>query len=129
MNLVPIFPIIVTDIPVGKKMITRKQYPLISAESVTVHKSQGQTYASACVHNKSMTRVMQYVAYSRVCNPNNLFIVGNFKPLVPLDNTSDLKVELDRLKNEKRLITFEQPLEELDGKKLFFTMLYHYESI
>lgn len=67
-----------------------------------------------------MTRIMQYVAFSRVCNVHHLFIVGEFKPPLPLDNTSDLKVELDRLRNEKRLVTFEQPLEELVGIKIIF---------
>ncbi|CAG5109286.1 Protein of unknown function, partial [Cotesia congregata] len=109
-----------TDIAVGKKMAARKQFPLICAESVTTHKSQGQTYPYVCVHNQGMTRTMQYVAYSRVTDLKNLYIDGNFKPPAPLDNTSNLKVEIDRLKNEKRLITFEQPLDDLHGIKIIF---------
>lgn len=105
-NLTPIFTCVVTDIQIGKKMGVQKQFSLVSAESVTVHKSRGQTYQSACVHNNKMTRMMQYVAYSRVTNLNNLFIVGDFKPPAPLDHTSDLKVELDRLNTEKKIDNF-----------------------
>lgn len=54
-NIIPIFPVVVTDIAVGKKMVTRKQCPLIPAEAVTTHKSQSQTYPSVCAHIEGMT--------------------------------------------------------------------------
>ncbi|XP_057336222.1 uncharacterized protein LOC130674818 [Microplitis mediator] len=120
MNLVPIYPVIISDIAIGTKLAARQQFPLILAEGMTVHKSQSQTFSSVCVHNSGMTRMMQYVAYSRVGHHGNLYIEGKFKPPAPLDNTSDLKVELDRLKIQKRLITFEQPSDDLEGIKIVF---------
>ena len=62
---------------------SRTQFPLVPAEALTIHKSQGQTYDSVCLDfNKirGVTRSMLYVALSRVRKLDDLFILGKFKP-------------------------------------------------
>ncbi len=61
-------------------VIDRNQFPLICAEAITVHKSQGGTYAAVAVHTDGMQRSHLYVAFSRATSIKGLFIVGKFKP-------------------------------------------------
>lgn len=54
----------------GRLKVRRKQFPLLSAESVTVHKSQGQTYGSVTVidgvaSGSRLDRQLMYVACSK----------------------------------------------------------------
>ena len=48
--------------------VMRKQFPIIESEAMTIHKSQGQTYDSICVHmgQHGLERSLLYVALSRV---------------------------------------------------------------
>ncbi|XP_061388948.1 uncharacterized protein LOC133324078, partial [Musca vetustissima] len=49
--------------------IDRRQFPLVVAEGITIHKSQGATYEKVGVHTrKNMSRAALYVACSRATN-------------------------------------------------------------
>lgn len=59
--------------------IMRKQFPIVTAEAVTIHKSQGQTYEALCLdfgRIKKATRQLLYVTMSRVTNLKNVYILG-----------------------------------------------------
>lgn len=65
----------------GQAQICREQYPLIVAEGITIHKSQGQSMERVVVGlAKSMDRSLLYVALSRATSLNGLFMIGDFKP-------------------------------------------------
>ncbi|KAH6927844.1 hypothetical protein HPB50_009324 [Hyalomma asiaticum] len=55
----------------------RRQFPLVQASAITVHKSQGGTYPSI-VHeyNKTHPRKLVYVALSRCTNVKNLYLTN-----------------------------------------------------
>ena len=57
--------------------IERKQFPVVPAEALTIHKSQGQTYQSICLDLnkcKRVTRSLLYVTLSRVTSLAGLYI-------------------------------------------------------
>lgn len=86
--LTPIEPIIhtVSGNKDGEFELLRNQFPMVPAEALSIHKSQGQSYSAVCIDmshpskTKRMTRSMLYVALSRVTSLNGLYIIGNFKP-------------------------------------------------
>lgn len=53
--------------------VMRTQFPIVPAEAMTIHKSQGQTYHKVCIdlrsksNYRSLTKSLLYVAFSRVC--------------------------------------------------------------
>ncbi|GFQ87876.1 hypothetical protein TNCT_735741 [Trichonephila clavata] len=52
--------------------VTRNQFPIILAEAMTIHKSQGATFQEAAVELKrNLTRPLQYVALSRVTSTSS----------------------------------------------------------
>lgn len=61
----------------------RKQFPLVQASAITVHKSQGATYASIVYeHSKTHPQKLVYVALTRCTSINNLYLrnaKGNHK--------------------------------------------------
>lgn len=92
------------------------------AEAITVHKSQGATYANVAVHTRNrMTRAALYVACSRATNASGLFIFGSFNPPKPFQNSDPVKIELENLNNNKKLkLNFDfMKLEEKDIKIFF----------
>lgn len=59
--------------------LVRKQYPIILAYALTIHKSQGLTLNSAVIKiDKSFANGQVYVAMSRVIDKDNLIIIGDF---------------------------------------------------
>lgn len=59
--------------------VNRKQFPLIVAHAITIHKSQGLSLDNVVVHIKGrMTRELLYVACSRAKSLEGLFIIGKF---------------------------------------------------
>jgi ATP-dependent exoDNAse (exonuclease V) alpha subunit len=55
--------------------IVRNQFPLIVAESITIHKSQGSTYKNDAVDLTRCDRQLTYVALSRATTLNGLYII------------------------------------------------------
>ena len=81
----------------GNYEIWRKQFPLVPAEALTIHKSQGQTYSEICVDlrkTQRMTRCLLYVALSRVRKLSDLYIIGKFTPPKPVGDHDPVFVEL-----------------------------------
>lgn len=84
--------------------VYRTQFPLIIAEAITIHKSQGATFESACVNvTKKLFRELLYVALSRVTKLSNLYIIGNFQPPDPPRNDDAVMLEIHRLQTEAPL--------------------------
>ncbi|CAD6226275.1 GSCOCG00011863001-RA-CDS, partial [Cotesia congregata] len=83
-----------------KKIVTiiREQFPIVPAEAITIHKSQGGTYNNVVIHlAKGMKKNELYVAFSRCTKLNGLFIVGDLN--IPLfQNPYDqVQIEIKRL--------------------------------
>lgn len=90
---------------VSNVRIFRRQFPLVPAEAMTVHKSQGQTYESVGV-NLSLGRATQqawYVALSRATKLSNLYIICKFKPPTAPKAGDPAFDELNELKTNKQL--------------------------
>lgn len=84
--------------------IDRTQFPIVPAEGITVHKSQGATYACVAVHLKSrMNRSALYVACSRATQASGLYLIGNFIAPKPFADQDAIKVELSSLRTNKHL--------------------------
>lgn len=100
----------------GQITINRTQFPLVPAEAITIHKSQGSTYTSVAVHlRRGITRALCYVAFSRATSANGLYIIGTFTPPTAMEitnpklfqeiqnlrTTKSMKPHFDFLKNNK----------------------------
>lgn len=61
----------------GKVTIVRKQYPLMLAYGITIHKSQGMTFDKLVINlNNIFSEGMGYVALSRITKLEGLYIKG-----------------------------------------------------
>lgn len=102
--------------------IIRKQFSVVAAEAVTIHKSQGQTYDRVCLdlrRCKKMTKPMLYVALSRTNQFEGLYLIGDFIP--PRQETKDsVNIEIDRLRNQRKLNLSFNNLFETEGKTIIF---------
>ena len=81
-NLIPIEKVSSRISTKNQYEIFREQFPIVSAESITIHKSQGQTYEKDCIdlsRSPHLQTSLLYVALSRVKSLNDLFIIGEFK--------------------------------------------------
>ncbi|XP_065356189.1 uncharacterized protein LOC135950582 [Calliphora vicina] len=88
--------------------IERTQFPLVIAEGITIHKSQGATYSKVVVHTHNrMNRSALYVACSRATCASGLHIIGNFNPPRPLKTSDPVKIELERLRSERVRTNFD----------------------
>lgn len=79
--------------------LNRKQFPVVPAEAMTVHKSQGGTYDSVVVYDTSRKKMSIYVAASRATKAAGLKLIckeNKFIPPPPLsaDKGSDLYLEI-----------------------------------
>ena len=85
--------------------IVRKQFPFILAESLTNHKSQGDTYECVVVHiEPRLPRNALYTALSRAKTASGLFIVGNLKLTNKISENDPVFRELKRLKQHCSII-------------------------
>lgn len=80
--------------------IVRQQFPLIPAEAITIHKSQGATYKAVAVHLQGLRRNSLYVALSRCTTLSGLFLLGTFKEPVAPSPFDKVKMEIERLHNK-----------------------------
>jgi hypothetical protein len=77
--------------------VIRTQFPLVPAEAITIHKSQGATYQSVVVHaDKRINRSLLYVGCSRATSAAGLAIVDRFTPPNPRSASDSLHLELCR---------------------------------
>lgn len=103
--------LLVTD-RINRLELYGTQFPVVPAEAIIVHKSQGFTYANVLVNAfyRAFPRDILYVVCSRATSASGLSIItkdNRFAPPRPLrlssNNTdSDLRIELKR-KTSKRL--------------------------
>lgn len=104
--------------------ISRNQFPLIAAEGITIHKSQGSTYTMIVVHldrKTKLTRAALYVACSRVTTINGLFFIGIFEPPNSIENAIELNNEISLLRTSKLLIpVFNNMISKSNSLKLLF---------
>lgn len=80
-------------------VVNRTQFPLVVAEAITIHKSQGGTYNTAIVElpETRMQRALMYVACSRATSSDGLNIVGSsFRKTEPPKATDAIALELAR---------------------------------
>jgi len=85
----------------GHSSIDRKQFPVVSAEAITIHKSQGATYSKVAVHlYRSIKRALLYVGCSRATSASGLFLLGDFVHPTRFE-ASNVQVELERLRGGK----------------------------
>ncbi|KAG5678799.1 hypothetical protein PVAND_008434 [Polypedilum vanderplanki] len=82
----------------GKVQVSREQFPLVMAEAITVHKSQGRSEPRIVVDVRHFDRKKYYVALSRVTSLNGLYILGKFVPPKPVEPNDVAYVEMARLR-------------------------------
>jgi len=91
--------------------IIRNQIPLVAANGMTIHKSQGSSIPVAVVSvgrykNKAgklarkITRELLYVGCSRATSLKGLFIDGTFEPPATPPENDLVTKEMDRLRNQ-----------------------------
>lgn len=104
-----------------RKKIIRKQFPLTVAESLTVHKSQGQTFKEVCVDMRDgqMDATLKFVALSRT-DYSGLYILGEFKKPKGKGNVKAIN-EFRRLEKEASLqLCFNTLKSQIDGFTIVF---------
>lgn len=105
-------------------VVDRKNFPITCAEALTMHKSQGGTYTIVAVHpTKGMERASLYVGCSRCTSASGLYIVGKFMPPKRMEDDNRVKLEIDRIKEEKPLVPTYSFLTTCPDN--FFQILYH----
>ncbi|XP_070499840.1 uncharacterized protein [Chironomus tepperi] len=83
----------------GKVQVNREQFPILMAEAITIHKSQGRSEEIVSVDvRKGMNRQKYYVAFSRATSLNGLHIIGQFNPPSEIEDNDPVKIELERLR-------------------------------
>jgi len=101
--------------------VDRQQFPIVPAEGITIHKSQGATYKKVAIHLKlRMSRLSLYVACSPAMNASGLFILGCFKPPKEFNEIDAVKIELNQLRHTKRLSVFFHNFIDLSDIKIVF---------
>lgn len=88
--------------------VRRSQFPLVPAEAVTIHKSQGSTLEKVVVHVKpGILRSMLYVACSRATCAQGLFIVTeSFRPPRPPSDHDSVVMEMIKLRLNPLIPTY-----------------------
>ena len=87
----------------SKNRIVRKQFPLTIAESMSIHKSQGQTFPEVCIDFRkgALKTDLLFVAASRT-DYYGLYILGNFIKPKTAGNLNGIN-EINRLRAEARI--------------------------
>jgi len=100
--------------------IDRKQFPVLPAEAITIHKSQGATYSKVMVHTSpGMQRAALYVACSRATSAAGLYIIGPFVPPRSAQDSAS-EEELRELRSAKLLNTHFDGLLNSPNLHVFF---------
>ena len=88
----------------GSLQVLRKQFPLVPAQAITIHKSQGDTYSEVAVHlTTHIKRASLYVALSRAKTAKGLFLIGELRlPGQPKDSDK-VPSEMKRLRTNCKI--------------------------
>ena len=107
----------------GSLQLMRRQFPLVPAMAVTIHKSQGDTYSQVAVHlTTGMQRSHLYVACSRAKTAEGLYLVGNLKLPGPPKSTDKVTAEMRRLRRDRPILPSLTFLDDLQDDKLKIVM-------
>ena len=88
--------------------VNREQFPILMAEAITIHKSQGRSERMVCVDvRKGMNRQKYYVAFSRATSLNGLYIVGQFNPPNQIEPNDPVNIEMARLRQDPLIPKFQ----------------------
>ena len=98
---------------IGKRInVIRKQFPLILAWAVTIHKVQGMTMDRIVVDMSPskgrFQRGQAYVAFSRVKTYEGLHIIGYSRHQI--QTCGKVKNEMERLRSERKLPKLPDPM-------------------
>jgi ATP-dependent exoDNAse (exonuclease V) alpha subunit len=90
----------------GSVKVNRLQYPLVVAESRTIHKSQGLTVDTVVLDAKgrNLTREKAYTAISRSRTLNGVFIIDKFTPTRPPHPNDPVVGEMMRMEESCKII-------------------------
>jgi nucleoside-triphosphatase THEP1 len=100
--------------------VVRRQLPLISANGITITKSQGSTYKKVVVKiQKKLPRDQLYVACSRSTSLEGLYFDGNFEPPGPPPDFVLLELARLRKKGFKFSLQFLQDIPDTHYKLIF----------
>jgi hypothetical protein len=102
--------------------VIRNQFPLVIAEALTIHKSQGQTYKEVCIDlrcSNRITRQQLYVAFSRVTSLSGLYISVKFKPPTEREE-NPISKEMERLCKEQPLQLLIPSFKKSRGLKIMY---------
>lgn len=103
--------------------VLRQQFPVVPAEALTIHKSQGQTYNSICIDFnkiKRITRSLLYVALSRVTSLSGLYILGKFRSPKSTKEEDPVIKEIIRLKTKKQICLQVDDFATKEGVKIIY---------
>lgn len=105
--------------------VVRKQFPVVPAEAITVHKSQGETFENVCVDftkSSGVQRTSIYVAYSRCTSLKGLFIIGDSRLRKPAVFPKECIVtnKMNRMRNDASLKIFCTEIGEADDVKIVY---------
>lgn len=97
--------------------MVRDQFPLVLAEAITIHKSQGSSYETLTIELPSKNeRSLLYVALARAVSVEHMYLIGKFKPPKPDPGPEErrrgrngkIKIypyeEMERLRNEATFV-------------------------
>jgi hypothetical protein len=108
--------------------VQRYQFPIVPAEAITIHKSQGLTfeYVVLCLkpsYQKYLDRQSLYVGCSRATKASGLFLDGDFKAPSKMDSGCNIVInEMQRMKTISPLsfnIKFLQDIKTSELKIVF----------
>jgi hypothetical protein len=108
--------------------VQRYQFPIVPAEAITIHKSQGLTfeYVVLCLkpsYQKNLDRQSLYVGCSRATKASGLFLDGDFKAPSKMDSGCNIVInEMQRMKKISPLsfnIKFLQDIKTSELKIVF----------
>lgn len=96
----------------------REQYPVVVAEGMTVHKSQGQTLNTVTIdfNGKNMKRCILYVALSRATSLSGLHMLQKEFVIPSKPKPTDpVVVEMKRLREESQFVPIFQHLRDSEA--------------
>lgn len=110
--------------------MVRDQFPLVLAEAITIHKSQGSSYDRVTIELPSRNdRSLLYVALSRATSLEGLYLIGTFKPPNP-DPLPEQSTKQGKIKRKRKIYPC-QEMERLRKDAVFvpkFTNLTHFAN-